>query len=375
MGKRLAIIGAGRVACSFAENAREMGVTTYCFAWEQGAIAKDAVDCYYPISIFEQERILEICRQSRIDGVVATTELTIPVAAYIAESLDLNGMPLDVAREITDKARNRAKVAHIQALAQPGYLLLPLGEEIKEPSFGYPVVVKPLAKGGKRGVSVASCRDEFLSAIAYAKEDGGADGSVLVEEFIEGGTECSVESLSYHGRHFLVQITEKVTSGPPHCVELAHHQPALLSDDVRERLGLVIADILDSLGIMNGPCHTEIIVKDGRIYLVEANARPGGDMISDPLVELSTGYPYIKGAIEIAFDDFCAIEAEDMLQHYSGICFVTEQTKHLRPLYEECEKHDWLYRKHAGGDVAEIVHNDADAVDYFIYRSSSGRPV
>ena len=39
--KSVAIIGAGELACEYAHKAREMGIVTHCFAWEQGAIAKN----------------------------------------------------------------------------------------------------------------------------------------------------------------------------------------------------------------------------------------------------------------------------------------------------------------------------------------------
>lgn len=58
---------------------------------------------------------------------------------------------------------------------------------------------------------------------------------IIIEGFLEGGKEYSVESLSYHGRHQVIQITEKITSGPPHCVELGHMQPALLSESLKGR--------------------------------------------------------------------------------------------------------------------------------------------
>ena len=44
---------------------------------------------------------------------------------------------------------------------------------------------------------------------------------------------------------------------------------------------------------MNGATHTEIKIVNGDIYLIEINARPGGDHIAHPLTMLSTGYDYL----------------------------------------------------------------------------------
>ena len=36
------------------------------------------------------------------------------------------------------------------------------------------------------------------------------------------------------------EVTEKITSGPPHCVELAHHQPARLKEIERKKAIIVL---------------------------------------------------------------------------------------------------------------------------------------
>ena len=112
---------------------------------------------------------------------------------------------------------------------------------------------------------------------------------VLIEEFLSGGQEYSVESLSYHGKQYIIQVTQKDSSGPPHCIELGHHQPAKLSKDEKSLVEKAVSEALSAAGITNGPCHTEIKMIDGKIYLIEINGRPGGDHIAYPLTELSTG--------------------------------------------------------------------------------------
>ena len=54
---KLAILGASYLQQPLVEKARELGVYTICFAWEEGAICKDICDKFYPISIIEKEKI------------------------------------------------------------------------------------------------------------------------------------------------------------------------------------------------------------------------------------------------------------------------------------------------------------------------------
>ncbi len=369
MKKKLAIIGGGRMAGIFAQNAREMDIETHCFSLESGIVSPVLFDYIHSVNILEREQVLEICKKENIDGVVATTELTIAVAAYVSDALGLVGIPLGVAEVITDKYRNRTVTNNVKGLNHPRFAEVESINEIINLHFDYPIILKPTSKGGKRGITVIRKEDEIERAFDYAMKDAGGVLPFIVEEFIDGGVECSVESLSYEGKNYIVQITEKITSGPPHCVELAHHQPANISNEDRLNIEAILDRALSAIGLLNGPCHTEIKIKDGNIYLIEFNARPGGDHIAFPLTELSTGYSYIKGAINIALSQFEAIDKATLLNMCSGVLFVTEQTSQLIHIFDECEKYEWCYKKHrASEELKPIVHNDGFNNNYFIYR-------
>lgn len=370
--KKLAIIGAGLAAVNYATNAKEMGVETFCFAWEKGALAKDVVDHFYPISITDKEKILEICLENNINGIVATTELTVSVAAYIAEKMSLIGIPYNIAKDITNKYSNRNRTQGVNGFNHPNYVEILTEEELVNSNLSFPYILKPTSKGGKRGITVVYDETQIHNAFEYALKEQGSDAPIIVEEFIDGGIEYSVESLSYKGKNYIVQVTQKQSSGPPHCVELGHHQPALLSQEMRAKVEKVMDEALTKLGLQNGPCHTEIKIKNDEIYLIEFNARPGGDRISYPLTDLSSGYEYIKGAISIALDSFLEPNISTCKKRSAGIFFVTDQTKELKPLFDECEKYSWLYQKNfVSENLSSIHHNNSGGTNYFIYCSDT----
>lgn len=367
--KKLAIIGAKEMACYFAINARKMGVETHCFAWGKDASAKDEVDFFYDISIFEKEKIRDICKEIAIDGVVATTELTISIAAFIAQSLGLNGNPLLVAEEITDKYRNRCRLMEhpVPFLHQPFFLVADSAEDIKASSLKYPMILKPVGKGGKRGISVVYSEGKLEDAYKYCQEDCGGNTKVIAEEYIEEGQEYSVETLSYKGKHTLVQITEKTSSGPPHCVELGHYQPAPLSAQMRKCVNDAVCGLLTVVGMENGPCHTELKIKDGLIFLIELNARPGGDFISYPLTELSTGYPFLQGAVRIALNQEPMVNKLELQSNPAGVIFLSNQTEQFRTLFEQSFDPEWMYeRKIEEQGNKEFYHNQ-DYCGYLIF--------
>ena len=359
------------MACIFSQNAKEMNIETHCFSPESGVVDASAFDYIHSVNILEREKVLDICKDIEIDGVVATTELTVAPAAYVAEKMQLNGVQFDVASVVTDKYRNREATKNVEGLNHPKFAKISTIEELYDIGFEYPIILKPTSKGGKRGITVIRDREQIESAFDYARAESGNCGEFVVEEYIDGGMECSVESLSFEGKHYIIQITEKHTSGAPHCVELAHHQPAPMSSEERINVIDILCRSLDAIGLKNGACHTEIKIKNGKVYLIEFNARPGGDHIAHPLTELSTGFPYIKGAIKIALGEFEGFEADETKNRYAGVMFVTEQTKELKPIFDKCEQYDWCFKKnHISDELKSIVHNDGFNNNYFIYCSN-----
>ena len=59
----IVIIGANDFQNPLILKAKEMGYETHVFAWKDGSIGERTADFFYPISITEKEKILEICRR------------------------------------------------------------------------------------------------------------------------------------------------------------------------------------------------------------------------------------------------------------------------------------------------------------------------
>ena len=365
----LAIIGAGYMASLFATKARELGIETHCFAWDKGAVAKSLVDMFYPISITEKDEILRICRSIPIDGVVATTELTLTVANYVAMKMGLTCNPQNIMDNVTDKSWQRERCKQAKKIKQPEYIRLQTYNEAKYilQNISFPIIIKPVAEGGKRGIEVVKNKTEFEESIRCSFDADKHNKGVIIEEYLDCGKEYSVESISYQGKHQIIQITEKISSGPPHCVELGHSQPANIQKTMRNHVISGIQEILSLIGYQNGPAHTEIKIIDEDVFLIEVNARPGGDHIAHPLTLLSTGYDYLAEAIKVALGIKPASFNGENYQ-CSGVRFLTKQTAHLKALFDTCDNKDWLYEKHKETvELVELNHNDCSHTNYIIY--------
>ena len=376
--KKLAIIGGGVMASYFGEACHRLGYEGHYFSMIDGKVDETKVDVFHEINIFEKDRIAEICKEIGVSGVVATTELSVPIAAYVAEKLCLLGVPYEVAKVITDKYRNRECIKGLPELLSPKYVEATCIEDIQNSDVPYPMILKPINLGGKRGITVVKDASELEQAFNYAKESfrKGTTPVIIAEQFLDGGMECSVESITFKGKHTIVQITQKDSSGAPHCVELGHHQPAPLSKDIWDKVVRGVSSGLTAIGITNGPCHTEIKIIKGEVYLIEFNARPGGDHIWWPMVELSTGFDIIAAVAQAATGDLKPIDVNSFKHHYSGLYYVVKQTGYLKPIFDTCEKESWCWEKNFITDeLPELTQNDMEHTNYMIYSSEEGDPV
>jgi Biotin carboxylase len=376
--KKLAIIGGGVMASYFGKACHRLNYEGHYFTMPDGKVGDGVVDVYHEINIFEKERITEICREIGVDGVVATTELSVPITAYVAEQLGLLGVPYEVAQVITNKYRNRECIKGLTELLSPKYVEASCLKDIEDSYVPYPMILKPINLGGKRGITVVNNPSELLKAFDYAKDSfrKGTKPVIIAEQFLDGGMECSVESLTYKGHHTIIQITQKDSSGAPHCVELGHHQPAPLKKDLWDKVVRGVSSGLTAIGITNGPCHTEIKIINDEIYLIEFNARPGGDHIWWPMVELSTGFDIIAAVAQGATGDLEPIDVNTFSHNYSGLYYVVKQTEYLKPIFNTCEKEGWCWEKNfITNDLPELTHNDMEHTNYIIYSSEKNDPI
>ncbi len=362
MRKRIAIIGASAGQLPLCMKAREMGLETFCFAWPEGAVCKDVADHFFPISIYEKDEIVRICRELDVDGVVSNaSEMIAPIAAYIAEKLGKPGTPYSSMVLIQDKARVREITNSIEGL-EPIRYAISSTEELMD-SFPKPFIMKPVKGAGKLGVNYVD--DDFR--IDMLPEN--VRGLQFFAEAFAPGKEYSVESMSSGGIHDVVQITEKIGTGAPHFVELEHHQPALLAPELKQRICKVIPQILTSLGYTTGASHIEIKVDDeGRIYLIEVNPRGGGDYISNELIHRSTDFDYLCQLLKTATGDYRSVEVHD--RAFAGVYFLSAFSDRLLP-YFDGEMPEWMVCRARDNDELRFSTSNRDRNGHIIYCNNS----
>lgn len=362
--KKIAVLGANYQYSSFYKQAVALGYKIISFGREEDDhVCAQYAEKFYPISFKEKEKILEICIKEKVGGVTSfLIESALPYVYYISRGL---GIPCNSkeCEALTANKFTMRKCLEEADVRIPKYKIVHTIDDVGVPDF--PVIVKPSDSGGSRGVTLVRNEDELKSAFDRAIEYSPSN-SVLIEQYI-GGREFSIESISYEGKHYVLQITDKVTSDAPYFVELEHHQPADLTPEVREEITRLTVDMLNALKVDYGASHTEIkLDNDGVPYIIEMGARMGGDFISSDLVRLSTGYDYVRGVLEVATGIFTEPRLSN--KHHSGVFFLSEETKErVLPYIENSNKYPEIVMSDIYSDIKPIKCN-SDRAGFFIYQ-------
>ena len=298
--KKIAIIGANDFQNPLILKAKSLGYETHVFAWQDGSIGEKTADYFYPISIVEKDEILKKCKEIGIDAIATiASDLATLTVNYVAEKLGLPGNSLECTKKSTNKYEMR-KAFKEAGVATPGFEIVSSPEDIEKLSdMEYPLIVKPTDRSGSRAITKIYKKEELEEAISKAIENS-FEKKAIVEEYIEGN-EFSAEGITYNGEHKFLTITRKATTGAPHFIETGHIEPAGLSKDMEEKIYNELTKALTALQITNSATHSEFkITPNGDVRIIEIGARMGGDCIGSDLVQISTGYDFVKMVIDVA---------------------------------------------------------------------------
>lgn len=312
MSKKIMILGASILQLPAIKKARELGLETIAVDMNPKAVGFDVPGVIKEIiSTINIPEIVESAKKHHIDGIMTlATDMPMRSVAAVVKEMNLIGINEETALKATNKAEMRVALK-VGGVPIPKFFKvaneIEYWEAVKH--FTVPFIVKPADSSGSRGIyEVQDIHniDMIKSAYDYCRPYSKV-GDVIVEEYMEG-SEVSVETISIDGVCHVIQITDKLTTGAPHYVEMGHSQPTRHGKEIIERISEVAKAANKAIGIKNGPSHTEIIVTSEGPKVVEIGARLGGDNITTHLVPLSTGVNMVECCIKIALGEKPDIE-------------------------------------------------------------------
>lgn len=298
--KKLLIIGASILQLPAIKKAKEMGFHVGVVDYNPNAVGVPLADEFFCVSTIDIEGVVKVAEDFRPDGIMTlATDMPMRSIAAACERLGLPGISMDTAVKSTDKGE-MIKCFEAHGVEHPWFFILsdPSALDTVKNEITYPCISKPTDNSGSRGVMLIHSEEELRDAVAYSSENGRS-GGVIVEEYMKG-PEVSVEIVVTDGRPHVLQVTDKLTTGAPHFVEMGHSQPSRLAEGDLVKIRDLACRAVRAVGIGNGPAHVEIMLTADGPKMVELGARMGGDCITTHLVPLSTGVDMIEATIKIA---------------------------------------------------------------------------
>ncbi len=306
--KKIMIIGASVLQLPGILKAKEMGLYVGVADYNPKAIGIQYADEFFNASTMDEEAVLAAALQFNPDGIMTlATDMPMRGVAKVAEKLGLSGISYDTALKATDKFE-MIKAFKAYDVASPWFFTVDSIEELKalEDQLSYPCIMKPTDNAGSHGVVLAKSFDDVLREYDYSRENA-RHGKVIIEEYLKGD-EVSVEVMVVDGNVNILQITDKLTTGAPHFVEMGHSQPSRHPLATQKAIKELATKACQAVGINRGPAHVEMMVTERGPVMIELGARMGGDNITTALVPLSTGIDMVKATIDVALGNQPDIE-------------------------------------------------------------------
>lgn len=225
------------------------------------------------------------------DAVIATYENYILPASWIAEHLNLPGIPVSAAEACTDKFIMRSLFDNAPEKISPAFATVASEAELREfaSSHDFPLILKPanLAKSllvtknhNLEELLVNYEKSVDLLATTYKKYAPNRQPKLIIEEFLQGSIHSVDAFVDATGTPYVLnEVVDYQTGFDIGYDDNFHYSrilPSKLSDDDQRQLRHCAEVGIRALGMKSCPAHVEIIMTPAGPRIVEIGARNGG---------------------------------------------------------------------------------------------------
>ena len=266
---------------------------------------KAAASAYYVEDWGDLERLEEIARKEKVDGVLGLCDRSSVLAAKIAKTLGMPFNPPESMECFVSKYAFR-ELQEEAGVFCPRHIIVESGEGIRGKCAGlrYPVIVKPVLCSSSFGQTVlendAGLPGAFREASRYSR-----DGRVCVEEFISHDSLRGVEmDIFVLGDEILwdgIRYSYRVKEAPLRPVYDVY--PAQMTEEEMQELRHSVSAVLKTTGARLGQYNIEgFFTPEGRFFILEVNPRPAG-YYNPQQVEMYCGVNLTKLLLTTAVGD------------------------------------------------------------------------
>ncbi len=222
-----------------------------------------------------------------------------------------------------DKVRARAFVE------QAGFPVAPSAIEDDDPAsfverarqVPFPILIKPAAGGGGKGMRVVRDPAMLEGEIERARSEGQryfGDGRLYVERYIENPRHIEVQVMGdTHGN--VVHVFERECSVQRRFQKIIEETPSpALDEPLRRKICDTAAGIARSIGYRNAGTVEFIFGQGGEFYFLETNTRL---QVEHPVTEQITGIDLVEVQLKVAAGEALPFEQDDIQSRGHAIEF------------------------------------------------------
>ncbi len=235
-----------------------------------------------------------------------------------AAGLVFIGPPVAAIDAMGDKIRAKATVS------KAGVPVVPGASDVDIPSggfaeaaarVGYPLLLKPSAGGGGKGMRLVHAPEELDAAIESARREAKGsfgDDTLLMERFVTTPRHIEIQVLAdTHGN--VVHLGERECSLQRRHQKIIEEAPSVLLDDAtREKMGSAAVEAARSVGYV-GAGTVEFIMSahdPDEFFFMEMNTRL---QVEHPVTELVTGLDLVEWQVRVAAGEHLSLRQEDVV--------------------------------------------------------------
>lgn len=297
--KKLMILGASYSQIPLIKAAQRMGVTALVASIPGDYQGFQYADEIAYVDITDPEAVLAAAKEADIDG-VATCCMDVGIRAlgYVCEHMKLPGLNIAAAEASCNKyLEKEAYMRHGVNTAR--FYKVHDKKELEEAltHLEFPVMVKAVDLMGSRGIFRSDSREDALQNFEKSMEATAQD-FCIVEEFIEGSM-FGVEAMVSHGKlAYVLPLGNDLRQGNPP-FPVGHHVPWEQEETLFSQVWEQTEKVAEALGYDNCPMDLDCMLKDGKIYIIEATGRAGATCITDT-VSIYYGIDYFEAIVRVA---------------------------------------------------------------------------